>query len=101
MKYRISASILLATSLFACQYNGHKHIPLPEIRNILRPTDQEEYYCLLDACKAIKRMHVAIADVRMSIDDAVATAITLYLKNVDTVASLVLLKDLQNNKFEV
>jgi len=98
MKY-IFLFLFLSTS--ACQYHCPKHMPLPEIRDLLKPSDREEYYCLLDACKAIKRMHVAIADVRMSIDDAVATAITLYLKNVDTVASLVLLKDLQNNKFEV
>lgn len=98
MKYLL---LFLSLPLYACQGYRYVPVPLPQIRDILRPVDQEEYYCLLDACKSIKRMHMTIADVRMSVDDAIQTSITLYLKNVDSVASLVLLKDLQNSKFEL
>jgi hypothetical protein len=72
---------------------------LPQIRDLLRSPHREEYDCLKQACKALRDMHVVIADVRMCLDDAIETSITLYLRNVNSVASLVLLRDLQNNNF--
>ena len=101
MKFRIVTSILLGTSLFGCQYHGPKNPPMPLIRDIMRPADREEYYALLDACKHIRRMHVAIADVRMGVDEAIEAGITLYLKNVNSLAALVLLRDLQNKQFRM
>lgn len=75
--------------------------PMPLIRDIMKEADREEYYCLLDACRCIRRMHVGIADVRMCLDDAIEAGITLYLKNVNSLAALVLLRDLQNKQFRM
>lgn len=99
MKFRIIISIFLGCSLYASQ--GPISKPMPLIRDIMKEADREEYYCLLDACKVIRRMHVGIADVRMSLDDAIEAGITLYLKNVNSLAALVLLRDLQNKQFRM
>lgn len=96
MKYML---LLLTFSLSASQ--GPISKPMPLIRDIMKEADREEYYCLLDACKCIRRMQVSIADVRMSVDDCIAAAVTNYLKNVNSLAALVLLKDLQNAQFRM
>lgn len=93
--------LFLFLPLSACQYHGPKPATMPEIRDLLRPTDHVEYHCLLHACKTIRDTQRAIGDVRMCLDDCIAAAVTLYLKNVNSIAAQVLLRDLQNKDFRM
>lgn len=93
--------ILIFLPLSASQGYRYIPVPLPQIRDLLRPADREEYNCLLAACRSIRQTQVTIADVRMCVDDCIEASITNYLKNVDSAASLVLLRDLKNRNFRI
>lgn len=103
--------LLLSSSLYGCQYHGriaNQGGPisqiLPVIYNANQFVDEDdiyEYQSLLHSCKMIKQNMKAIADHRLTIEDAVETSITLYLQGVPGEVAKILLEDIRKNGFQL
>jgi len=63
--------------------------------------DEQEYAALMQACRFIRGQQLAIADYRMSLDDAIECSITNYLRMVNSAAALKLLGDLKDIDFKM
>lgn len=90
-----------------CQYHGKlgpSGPQLPTIYNAHKLADMDdvlEYQSLLHSCKMIKQNMKAIADHRLTIEDAVETSITLYLQGVPGEVAKILLEDIKKNGFNL
>jgi hypothetical protein len=93
--------LFIFLSLPAAQGYRYIPVPMPEIRDLMRIEDRDEYYSLYYACKTIRDTQCVIRDRRMTLGSAIESSITLYLKRIDSLAAKVLLRDLQNKEFRM
>jgi hypothetical protein len=93
--------LLFIQDYTACQAGPNSRHEFPHMVDFSQEDDWLEYNALLQACKTIKQLQCTIGDVRLHLQDCIATSITLYLMRVDTHASRVLLQELKRRKFQI